>query len=86
VSAIFLPFQRDGPCSSSTPGKAAARHLGVSGEGPSSPDVSRRIQSYRLLLRNPPDGGRTWWAHFEFTRINTTPTFLRKKIEDARDG
>jgi len=21
-------------------------------------------------------------AHFEFTRINTTPTILRKKIED----
>jgi hypothetical protein len=27
-------------------------------------------------------GGRTRWAHFEFTRINTTPTILRKKIED----
>jgi hypothetical protein len=27
------------------------------------------------------DGGRTWWAHFEFTRINidviTTPTSSR---------
>jgi hypothetical protein len=23
-----------------------------------------------------------WWAHFEFTRINTTPTILPKKIED----
>jgi hypothetical protein len=23
-------------------------------------------------------------AHFEFTRINTTPTFLCKKIEDLR--
>jgi hypothetical protein len=28
------------------------------------------------------DGGRTWWAHFEFTRINITPTILPKKIED----
>ena len=28
-------------------------------------------------------GGRTWWAHFEFTRINTTPTILPKKIEDT---
>jgi len=27
-------------------------------------------------------GGRTWWAHFEFTRINIEPTILRKKIED----
>jgi len=32
------------------------------------------------------NGGRTWWAHFEFTRINTTPTFLRKKIEDLREA
>jgi hypothetical protein len=26
-------------------------------------------------------GGRTWWAHFAFTRINTTPTIFPKKIE-----
>ena len=32
----------------------------------------------------PAGGGRTWWAHFEFTRINTTPTILRKSIEDLR--
>ncbi len=25
-------------------------------------------------------GGRTWWAHFEFTRINIEPFILRKKI------
>ena len=31
------------------------------------------------------DGGRTWWAHFEFTRINITPTILPKKIEDLRE-
>jgi hypothetical protein len=30
--------------------------------------------------------GRTWWAHFEVTRINIAPTFLRKKIEDAREA
>jgi hypothetical protein len=29
-------------------------------------------------------GGRTWWAHFEFTRINITPTILPKKIEALR--
>jgi hypothetical protein len=29
-----------------------------------------------------PSGGRTRWAHFEFTRINIEPTILRKKIED----
>ena len=32
-----------------------------------------------------PSGGRAWWAHFEFTRINTTPTFLCKKFEDLRE-
>src|SRR5436190_22055881 len=30
----------------------------------------------------PLSGGRTWWAHFEFTRINIEPIILRKKIED----
>jgi hypothetical protein len=30
-------------------------------------------------------GGRTWWAHLQFTRINIEPTILRKKIEDLRD-
>ena len=32
-----------------------------------------------------PSGGRTWRAHFEFTRINIEPIILRKKIEDARE-
>jgi hypothetical protein len=39
-------------------------------------------------LRQPSrsaSGGRTSWAHFEFTRINIEPTILRKKIEDARE-
>ena len=31
-------------------------------------------------------GGRTWWAHFEFTCINIGPTVLRKKIEDLREA
>ena len=32
-------------------------------------------------------GGRTWWAHFEFTRININePIILRKKIEDLREA
>ncbi len=29
-------------------------------------------------------GGRTRWAHFEFTRINIEPIILRNKIEDLR--
>jgi hypothetical protein len=31
-------------------------------------------------------GGRIWWAHFEFTRINITPIILRKKVEDLREA
>jgi hypothetical protein len=31
-------------------------------------------------------GGRTWWAHLKFTRMNITPTILRKKIEDVREA
>jgi hypothetical protein len=33
---------------------------------------------------NPLSGGRTWWAHFEFTRINIELTILPKKIEEPR--
>jgi hypothetical protein len=36
--------------------------------------------------RNPPNGGRTWWAHFALPRINIEPTFLRKKFEDLREA
>ena len=31
-------------------------------------------------------GGRTWWAQFEFARINIAPTILRKKIEEFREA
>ena len=27
-------------------------------------------------------GGRTWWAHFEFTRINIELTFPKEEIEE----
>ncbi len=26
------------------------------------------------------DGGRTWWAHIEFTRTNIEPIILRKNV------
>jgi len=32
------------------------------------------------------DGGRTWWAHFEFARINIELTILPKEIEDLREA
>jgi len=31
-------------------------------------------------------GGRAWWAHFAFTRINITPIILRKKIEELLEN
>jgi len=34
--------------------------------------------------RSASGGGRDWWAHFEFTRINIELIILRKKIEDLR--
>jgi hypothetical protein len=34
---------------------------------------------------HPPSGGRSSWAHFEFTGISITPTILRKKIEEKPD-
>ncbi len=46
-----------------------------------------------MEVRNPGDlcqcsasGGRTWWAHFEVTRINTPPTIRPKKIEDLPEA
>jgi hypothetical protein len=33
-----------------------------------------------------PSGGRTWWAHLDFTRINIELTILRKKIEELLEN
>lgn len=30
-------------------------------------------------------GGRTWWAHFNFTRMNIGPIFLGNQIEDRME-
>jgi hypothetical protein len=37
------------------------------------------------VLLSLASGGRTWWAHVEFTRVNIEPIILRKKIEDWCD-
>jgi hypothetical protein len=34
------------------------------------------------LRRGSLGGGRTWWAHFESTRINIEPIILKNKIEE----
>jgi hypothetical protein len=31
-------------------------------------------------------GGRSWWAHIEFTRINIEPIILKNKFEDLREA
>jgi hypothetical protein len=28
------------------------------------------------------NGGRSWWAHHEFTRTNIEPTFQKEEIEE----
>jgi 2'-5' RNA ligase len=30
----------------------------------------------------PSGGGRTWWAHLEFTHVNIELTILQKEIEE----
>src|SRR5437867_1794994 len=40
-----------------------------------------KVSWHYILIRL--GGGRTWWAHFAFTRINIAPTILYKKIEDV---
>src|ERR1700730_1474294 len=47
-----------------------------------SREGGRRMSGAATALR----GGRTWWAHFEFTRINIAPIFLRKKIEEILES
>jgi hypothetical protein len=49
---------------------------------PEGLELAPRLRSPEIRL----SGGRAWWAHFAFTRINTTPTILRKKIEDLREA
>jgi hypothetical protein len=58
-------------------------------------DVLSVNMSFRLSLFNvgraiakgdcSASGGRSWWAHFEIARVNSAPTFLYKKFEDARE-
>ena len=44
--------------------------------------VVAKVYPTAALLCIRPSGGRAWWAHFEFTRINITPTTLRKQFEE----
>jgi hypothetical protein len=48
--------------------------------------VGMMIRADVVLINHYIAGGRTWWAHFEFTRINITPIILPKKIEDLREA
>jgi hypothetical protein len=46
--------------------------------------VAEDLQTVNRLFMRLSDG-RTWWAHFEFPRINIEP-IIRKKIEDLREA
>jgi hypothetical protein len=50
----------------------------------SRPQPNERLR--HRPAKNSSSGGRTWWAHFEFTRINIEPIILRKNIEDPREA
>jgi hypothetical protein len=48
----------------------------------------RRVRLLRCSIRHKSRRfwwWRTWWAHFEFTRINIEPIILRQKIEELRE-
>ena len=45
----------------------------------------RYVGKVTELAAPPPTGGRTWWAHVGFTRINIAPPILRKRMEDDLD-
>jgi hypothetical protein len=38
------------------------------------------LNSERVLRDRP--GGRRWWAHFDFTRLNIGPIIVGNQIED----
>lgn len=47
--------------------------------------VTQTVIEAALVTRQSLRGGRTWWAHVEFTRISITPTILKKQIEENPD-
>src|SRR5438876_2108203 len=46
-----------------------------------SPSVSDGVRHAAAL-----SGGRSWWTHHEFTRINIEPTFQKEEFEEVREG
>jgi len=47
--------------------------------------VAKGLSNHRAPLLQS-SGGRTWWAHFEFTRVNIEPTIRRKKVEELSEA
>ena len=47
--------------------------------GPSAASHTKHLSKAKLgqPAQSAPCGGRTWWAHFEFTRINIEPIILK---------
>jgi len=71
--------------------------VGAPGGSPAEALVEVRLRATRFHLRHfvasadrSVDSRRGYesegWAHFAFTRINITPTILRKKIEELREA
>ncbi len=52
----------------------------------SSASARRRLACNQDQLPLNPSGGRCWWAHFEFTRINIAPTIPPKRSRTIRNS
>src|SRR5438876_1066098 len=46
-----------------------------------SPSASDGVRHAAAL-----SGGRSWWTHHEFTRINIEPTFQKEEFEEVREA
>jgi hypothetical protein len=76
-----VQFEPEGPPPLFSIGTRDKAH-GVAGIGRAG-RAGLQVSGSRLF---PVSGGRTWWAHFDFTRINIEPIILKNKIEDLREA
>jgi hypothetical protein len=71
---------------SAAPTDHVTRGYVVDSASPGEVPITGPREHLAKVRTSRPNGGRTWWAHFEFTRTNIEPTILRKKIEDLREA
>jgi hypothetical protein len=72
-----VQFEPEGPPPLFSIGTRDKAH-GVAGLGRAG-RAGLQVSGSRLL---PVSGGRSWWAHYEFTRTNIEPIIPGKKVEE----